>query len=390
MSITPIRNASGAITNFIAIKQDVTERRNMEAALQSSEKRLEDAQDIAPLGSWELDLQAKTFHGSPGFYRIFDWPLSANALPLDKLMEAMVRADRGRVQQTIENALQTHEPFDVEHRIVRRDGVVRVVRSRGQVVTSPKNNAVRLVGTTLDITEGKLAHKRLQQSEEKFRSLVANIPDVVWTATLDGHTQYISPNVEQVFGFSSEEIRKSGAETWFGRIDGNDRDRIVTAFEQLFAEGQPFDVEYRVQRKDGRWIWIHDRAYRTYEKDGTRYADGIFSDITERKRVQEELRRSEAYLAEAERLSHIGSWAWNVARQEIAFWSKEHYRIFGMEPAKGVVPFRGRKRIHPDDLLPYLRFLNVASEGKKDSKRTFEWSFRMDQSDMSIALAILF
>ena len=51
-----------------------------------------------------------------------------------------------------------------------------------------------------------------------------------------------------------------------------------------------FDVEYQVQRKDGQWIWIHDRAYRTYERDGVRYADGVFTDITERKRAEEELR----------------------------------------------------------------------------------------------------
>ena len=71
MSITPVRDPSGAITNFIAIQQDVTGHRATEAALQSSEKSFEEVQRIAPLGSWELDARMSEFRGSDGFFRIF-------------------------------------------------------------------------------------------------------------------------------------------------------------------------------------------------------------------------------------------------------------------------------------------------------------------------------
>ena len=291
MSITPVRDPTGAITNFIAIKQDVTERRAIEAALRSSEKSLEDAQHFAPLGSWELDIQASEVRGSAGFFRIFDWTPSADVLPFGKVMDAIPAADRERVDQTIKNTLQTHEPFDVEHRIVRRDGTARVVRSRGQIVAGPGGGTARLVGTTHDITDPKLAHEKLRQSEEKFRSLVANIPAVIWSSDVHGQTHYISPSAEPVFGFTSEEMCEKGAELWFERICPSDSSRIVEAFHQLFSEGRPFDVEYRVQRRDGQWIWVHDRAYRTYERDGVRCADGVISDITERKLTEERLRK---------------------------------------------------------------------------------------------------
>ena len=300
MSITPVRDPSGAITNFIAIQQDVTGHRATEAALQSSEMSLEEVQRIAPLGSWELDAGAAEFRGSAGLFRIFDWipgdwPLSdctpgAVALPFRKMMEAIPAADRERVDQTIKNTLQTHEPFDVDHRIVRRDGTIRVVRSRGQIVAGQDGSA-RLVGTTHDITDLRLAHEKLRHSEERFRSLVANIPAVIWSSDVHGQTQYISPNAEPVFGFTSEEMCEKGAEIWFERICPNDSSRVVQAFHQLFSEGRPFDVEYRVQHKDGTWIWVHDRAYRTYERDGVRCADGFISNITERKRTEERLRK---------------------------------------------------------------------------------------------------
>jgi PAS domain S-box-containing protein len=212
MSITPVRDPIGAITNFIAIKQDLTESRTTEAAL---------------------------------------------------------------------------------YRVARPDGTLRAVRSRGQVVASHTHGSVRLVGTTLDFTDRKLAIEELQQNEEKFRSLVSNIPDVTRTSAVDGRTAYISPNVEQIFGFTSEEICEKGAELWFGRIHPSDSKRIMEAFQQLFAEGQPFDVEYQVQDKGGQWVWIHNRAYRTYERDGACYADGVFSNITGRKAMEESLRESE-------------------------------------------------------------------------------------------------
>jgi two-component system, sensor histidine kinase and response regulator len=300
MSITPVRDPGGPITNFIAIKQDVTGHRATEAALQSSEKSLEEVQHIAPLGSWELDARAAELRGSAGFFRIFDriprdtpgdCTAGAAVVPFRKMMEAIPAADRERFDQTIKNTLQTHEPFDVDHRIVRRDGTIRVVRSRGQVIADQDGRSVRLVGTTHDITNYRLAHEKLRQSEEKFRSLVANIPAVTWSSAGDGRTDYISPNVEQVIGFTSEEICEKGAELWFRQIHPDDSERIAAALQQLFADGRPFDVEYRVQRKDGEWIWIHDRAYRTYERDGVRYADGAFSDVSQRKRTEERLRK---------------------------------------------------------------------------------------------------
>jgi two-component system sensor histidine kinase/response regulator len=292
MSITPVRDIGSAITNFIAIKQDVTERRATEGALRDSQKNLEEVRKIVPLASWELDERAGHFQGSDRFLQMFDLNSNASAIPFAWVIGAIAEADRERVSGALKKALQTHESFDLEHRVVRRDGSIRVVRTRGQAISRHGVTSGRLVGSTIDITEGRLAHERLRESEEKFRSLVANIPVVTWSAAMDGQVLYISPNVEQNSGFTPEEFCKKGADLWFSRIDPRDCARIAKAFEQLFAESKPFDEEYRYQRKDGRWVWIHDRAYRTSERDGVRFADGIFSDITERKRANEEMRNA--------------------------------------------------------------------------------------------------
>lgn len=133
--------------------------------------------------------------------------------------------------------------------------------------------------------------RKLKESEEKYRLLVSNIPDVVWTANHEGKNTFVSPNIERVCGYTPEEIYNGGNELWFTNIHPDDVGKVKEAYEELFKTKKRLDVEYRIQRKDGEWIWLHDRAVSTYERDGVIYADGVFSDITERKLIEEERAR---------------------------------------------------------------------------------------------------
>jgi len=141
-----------------------------------------------------------------------------------------------------------------------------------------------------EIAERKRTEETLRQSEEKYRTLVTNIPDITWTTDSEGNTTFISPSVVNVYGYTSEDIY-ADHELWLGRIHPDDIDRVMKTFQALFTENKKFDIEYRVQRKDGVWVWLHDRSMNTYENEGKRYADGVFSDITERKRAEEEINK---------------------------------------------------------------------------------------------------
>jgi len=137
----------------------------------------------------------------------------------------------------------------------------------------------------------KEAEKSLRKSEEKYRSLITNIPDVTWTADSEGNTTFISPNVEKIYGYSPEEVYKQ-PDKWFERIHPDDAERVRQAFKALVETGTMFNVEYRIKRKDNTWVWVHDRSIVAYERNGAMYADGVFSDITDRKQVEEELTKA--------------------------------------------------------------------------------------------------
>ena len=128
------------------------------------------------------------------------------------------------------------------------------------------------------------------QSEEMYRLLVANIPDVIWVADEQGHCVFVTPNIERIYGYTPEEIYESG---FYEKIHPEDVSQVRQAYKALLAEGRMFDVEYRLKRKDGQWIWIRARAVSRREKDGKYFVNGISTDITERKLARLALEESE-------------------------------------------------------------------------------------------------
>jgi PAS domain S-box-containing protein len=147
------------------------------------------------------------------------------------------------------------------------------------------------VGFFTDVTEQRKTALSLIESETKYRYIVEHIPDVTWSSDINGNTIYISPNFENVSGFTPDEMMKN-AEIWFGRIHPDDMARVKAAYEAIFIKGERYDVEYRYQKKRGEWIWVHDKAVTTYEKDGVKYCDGIFADITVKKTMEDELNKA--------------------------------------------------------------------------------------------------
>ncbi|MCP4632994.1 MAG: PAS domain S-box protein, partial [candidate division Zixibacteria bacterium] len=174
-----------------------------------------------------------------------------------------------------------------------KDGSVFPTLMNGIVINDDKGNPSFLAATAIDITERKRAEEVLRQSKEKYQVLVENAPSVLWKTSIKGITVFISTNIKEIYGYTPEEIYADSENIWFGRIHNDDLKEVEKEFELLFSEGKNFDVEYRIKRKDGEWIWARDIANVVCSENGELFAYGVFTDITERKKAEKKLQESE-------------------------------------------------------------------------------------------------
>ena len=177
----------------------------------------------------------------------------------------------------------------------RKDGSCFPAEYCVRPLSEPSNRTVHVV-TVKDTTDVHKALEAVRKGKERFSRILASAPDVAWTSDRLGHTVYISPKVESVLGYTNQEIYRGGNHLWLSKIHAADFGRVQQAYRALFEKGSVYDQEYRIQRKDGVWIWVHDRASCTHEENGVPHADGFFCDITPRKQAEEELRSKTAFL----------------------------------------------------------------------------------------------
>ncbi len=150
------------------------------------------------------------------------------------------------------------------------------------------------------------------------------------------------------------------------RVHPEDRAVFQSAIERAFEGASDFQHTYRLLLPDGRVRHVHALAHALQDASGNREFVGAVTDITERKTAEEALRASEAYLAEAQRLSHTGSWAWSPDT-DVRYWSEECYRVLGFDPRDGLPEMEELiQRMHPDDRPAFRESVERARHIKLD------------------------
>ncbi len=289
-SAAGIKDNEGNVIGEVVFLRDITGRKKAEEALRESEKRYRTLFESTPDGILVADIQTKSFkYANPAVCRMLGY--SKEELRDMRVYDIHPKDSLDHVISEFEAQARREKILAPDIPCLRKDGIMAYadINAAEVSIDGRKYN----IGFFRDITARKKAEQALRRSEEKYRSLITNIPDVTWTADSGGNTAFISPNVADVYGYSPEKVYEGGDSVWFGRIHPDDVGRVKEAYRALFEKGARFDIEYRIKRKDGAWIWLHDRAIATYEKDGVLYADGMFTDITERKKAEEALRESE-------------------------------------------------------------------------------------------------
>jgi PAS domain S-box-containing protein len=239
-------------------------------------------------------------------------------------------------------------------------------------------------------TSRRRVEEALRESEQRWRSLTEALPQLVWGAGPDGACNYFSTQWTTYTGIPETALL---GWAWMETLHPDDRGPIRQFWTESVAGRQPYDVEYRIRRSDGTYGWFKTRGTPIRDSDGTIVKwFGTCTDITDRKRAEQtlkdhelelnqardlleikvmertkELRRSEAYLEEAQKLSKTGSWARVSATGKIKYWSEECYRVLGFEPRDGLPRFETfLQHVHPDDQHRVKETAEKAERAKVD------------------------
>ena len=221
---------------------------------------------------------------------------------LESFLEVVHADDAVRVRETLMEAAEKETGFEIEFRIALPDGRTRWRTAAGSIFRNAEGRATHMIGVGRDITARKAAEdadRRLRELEERYRTLVEQLPLASYLEGLEEESaMYMSPQIVDLVGYTAEEwVSDPG---FFGSVlHPEDRDRVLADFAAMHETGEPLDCEYRLLARDGSVVWIHDSAVVVRDDMGTpRYAQGYMIGISERKRNEEALRRSQETLRE--------------------------------------------------------------------------------------------
>jgi PAS domain S-box-containing protein len=332
-----VRNGRHTFTGFV---RDISELKQSQAILKKSESYLAKAQKLSHTGSFGLNVATGEVFWSEESYRITG--LEPGTKPtMEWVMKLVHPEDRQRVQQFMADAIANARDMDFEHRFLMRDGSLKYMHVVAQALKNELGQ-IEYLGAVTDISAIRRAEEELRRSEEQYRELVQLSPDAIYVLDAAGRLISTNPTGLKMLRCSAEEA--SGldiAETH----RPEDRPAHNQRLQQLQV-GRSFHFERTFLRRDGTTLPVDVSV--APMRDGLSLA--VLRDMSERKQTQEALRRSEFYLSEAEKLSHSGSWAFDVAQGKMIYWSAENCRLEHHDPSLPLpTPEEGQLKYPPED-----------------------------------------
>ena len=384
------------IKRGVAFVVDITARKRAELALRRSEQYLAEAQRLSHSGVAAYN-ETTILYGSEEIYRIWGFDPAQGVPSREAVFRQIHPDDRGRLLAEVQRAVGEKRGYSTGYRIVLPDGTTKHLEVIGQPVFSASGELVEIVTTQIDVTEQKRASQerrahlwflesmdrinRAMQRSNDVELMTSGVmqealeifacdracltypcdPDAPTYRTVMEHTspEYggvltlgqdlpVTPEWAKVL---RQALHHPGAVVDPSLPPGR-HERFGIASMLAIAVRPKGDQPYLFVVHSARSRPWTATERRLFEETARRLGDALTSVLAHRNLLasEKELRRSQHYLAEGQKISHTGSWAWNPVTNEVPYWSEESYRIYGFDPAQGIPPFESTwERVHPED-----------------------------------------
>ncbi|WP_029933575.1 PAS domain-containing protein [Thiomicrospira pelophila] len=287
---TPVRQEDGAVL-WHGYIHDVTEQKKTEQALYSNQARLNKAQQVAKMGSWELDLISGRLEWSDEVFRIFELAPQSFVPSYEKFMQMIHPDDRDIVEKSYQKSIQDKSPYDIDHRLQMPDGRVKWVREMAENEFNQQGELIKSHGTVQDITEQVEIKQKLQASESQYQDLVESHPYMINRFFPDTTMTFVNTAMAEYFGFSVEKLI---GQQWINMLSENDRLSNLRALECCSAENPTIAFVNEVKRFDGqlrsvKWV---NRAF--FDQQGRlSHFQSVGVDITDQLQAEAAIKQAQ-------------------------------------------------------------------------------------------------
>jgi PAS domain S-box-containing protein len=330
--------------------RDITDRKRMEEELRESQAKLAEAMDIAKLVNWEFDVPIQIFTFDDRFYKLYGTTVEREGgtrMSAERYAREFCHPDDVHmVADEVKKAIETTDPnftSTIEHRIVRRDGEIRHIVVRYSITKDAAGRTIRTQGANQDITDRKLAEEALRRSEENFaRAFNSNPAALAITRIADGTFLSVNEAYNRIMGYGPGEILGRNVADLNIYVNPGERDRLV---ETLREEGSVRHFELLVRSKSG------EKKSLLVSMEKVLYDDeesilSTFIDITDRKRMEEELRESEEKYRNLVELASTGI---AILQDGLIMFANQRLGQIWGGPVEDLVKVPVRDVIHPDE-----------------------------------------
>jgi PAS domain S-box-containing protein len=360
----------GEPERMLGMAVDITERKLRQEELRNSEERLHLAVEAGRMFACDWDAATDVFKHSPEGSKILGVD-HATALTGQQMRSLVHPEDRKQFTAAAAEISPERPELRINHRIVRPDGTVIWVERNSRGHFDELGKLVRIVGMVADITERRQAEEAVSETEKRYRRIVETTNEGVWLLDSNLNTSYVNRQMAEMLGYEpAEMVGRSVFDSYFS-TDVERKKRILERRQQGVREL----FEERLRRRDGSELWVQMAAIPVFKDNGE--FDGalaMVSEITERKRAEESLRKSEEKFSKAFRQSPMALAITSANDHRYIDVNKSFERFAGWprEDLIGRTPFDIGLWVDPqdrDELIAYVQ--------NEDSLRLFESRFRM-------------
>ncbi|WP_271253469.1 PAS domain-containing protein [Pseudanabaena sp. Chao 1811] len=315
--------------------------RDLEQQVAQKTADLMEAQRIARIGSWEFDVATGVSTWSEQQFLILGFDPHVPLPSYDNFFDILPLEDQPKLRASVEEAIANGTPYMVEHGIIRPDGSICHIISRGEAVYNEQGQVIKLVGTITDISDRKQAEIALKENETQLLNLFSSMKDYIFVLNAEGRYLKVAPTQANIESNGSVKLNQ----TIHQHLPHQAVDLFLGAIQKVLTTQKSVELEYSLEIM-GKEQWF-STIVSPLDLESVLW---VARNITDRKQAEIALQESEDRRQLALSLTNTGSWEFDVATGE-AIWSGTHYRLMGLVPYELSSNYQTwRDRVHPEDL----------------------------------------